>query len=202
MSEGDFRFDDLLQHIKQYNAPMIIYVGEDATRVIARVEYDSETDRCVRFVLPLTENSLAIIDSFTAVSFNATEKMFSDNQIAKYAYVYMAQPLGKNIPAFYLAYVGTDNKFAHETVLNRYNYMFEQCKRRGTHVSFVGDGDSRLMKAMRIASGLITPEEGKNPAVDLSSTQSSKDIFFVIHLVSYSTTKHVSLCAGCCTCGS
>ena len=169
ISEGDFRFDDLLQHIKQYNAPMIISVGEDATRVIARVEYDSETDRCVGFVLPLTENSLPIIDSFTAVSFNAIEKMFSDNQIAKYAYVYMAQPLGKSIPVFCLACVGTDNKFTHETVLNRYNYIFEQCKRRGIHVvSFGGDGDSRLMKAMRIASGLITPKEGKNPAVDLS----------------------------------
>ena len=41
------------KHIDIYNAPRLISVGEDATRVISRVEYDSETVRCVGFVLPL-----------------------------------------------------------------------------------------------------------------------------------------------------
>ena len=35
VSEGDFRFDDMLQHIKQYKAPMVVSVAEDATWVIA-----------------------------------------------------------------------------------------------------------------------------------------------------------------------
>ena len=60
VSEGDFRFDDLLQHIKQHKAPMEVSVAEDATRVIARVEYDHETDHCVGFVLPMTEKGVPI----------------------------------------------------------------------------------------------------------------------------------------------
>ena len=44
INEGEFRFDDLVAHISQYNAPSIVTVGEDATRVIARVEYDCKTD--------------------------------------------------------------------------------------------------------------------------------------------------------------
>jgi len=60
MDEGRFRFNDLARHIANHNAP----VGEDATRVIGRVDYDSETDRCVGFVLPVNDHDLPITDSF------------------------------------------------------------------------------------------------------------------------------------------
>ena len=135
---------------------MAITIGEDATRVVARVEYDSETDRCVGLVLHLTNNGLPIVDSFKAISFNAIERMFLENEIAKYAYVYMAQPLGENIPPFCLACVGTDNKFTYETVLQRWKYIVQECKKRHIDVvSIGGDGDSRLMKAMRMVTGLL-----------------------------------------------
>ena len=99
---GRIWFDGLAAHLVQHNAPSIISVGEDATRVISRVEYDCETDRCVGFVLPLNKcTGLPEIDSFLAVSFKAIEEMFSKNQIAKYAYVYMATPLAVDAPSFY-----------------------------------------------------------------------------------------------------
>ena len=154
VSEGDFRFDDLLQHIKQHKAPMVESVAEDGTRVIARVEYDYETDRCVGFVLPMTKSGVPIADSFRAVSFECIESMFKNNEIARYAYVYMAQPLCENTPPFCLACIGT-NKFSFETILNRWKYIFDECKKRDIHVvSFGSDGDSRLLKAMQIASAL------------------------------------------------
>lgn len=123
--------------------------------MIARVEYDHETDRCVGFVLPTSKTGLPLADAFIAVSFAAIESMFSTNEITKYAYVYMVQPLGDNIPPFCLACIGTNNKFTFETVLNRWKYIFEQCRE---HVSFGGDGDSRLMKAMQISSALLSPK--------------------------------------------
>ena len=39
---GCFIYDGLSQHIKQYKAPNVVSIGEDATRVIARVDYDSD----------------------------------------------------------------------------------------------------------------------------------------------------------------
>ena len=45
INEGQFRFDELAEYIDLHNAPRLISVGEDATRVISRVEYDHETDR-------------------------------------------------------------------------------------------------------------------------------------------------------------
>ena len=37
-------------HLNFYNSPMVVTIGEDATRIIKRVDYDSETDRLVGFV--------------------------------------------------------------------------------------------------------------------------------------------------------
>ena len=48
-----------------------IAIAEDATRVIARAQYDNETDRIVGFVLPC--DSLPVVDSFIATSFSAIE---------------------------------------------------------------------------------------------------------------------------------
>ena len=89
---------------------MVVSVAEDATRVIARNEHDYETDRCVGFVLPMTKSGIPIADSLRAVSFECIESMF-ENEIARSAYVYMAQPLCENTPPFCLACIGTNNKF-------------------------------------------------------------------------------------------
>ena len=51
ITEGEFL---LLQHLESYNA--VKFVGEDATRVVSRVDYDVETDRLVGFVLPCTKD--------------------------------------------------------------------------------------------------------------------------------------------------
>ena len=45
----------------------MVTIGEDAARVISRVEYDSTTNRCVGFVLPLNKNGLHEIDAFLAL---------------------------------------------------------------------------------------------------------------------------------------
>ena len=147
------------QHLDQYNAPLCISIAEDATRVIGRVDYDGETDRCVGFVLPSDENGLPIVDSFIAVSFTAIEKMFRENTVSRYAYVYMAQPLCSNVPPICLACLGTDNKFKAEDIMLRWKYIVEQCAQRDiTVLSFGSDGDSRLMKSMKVSASFRTPQ--------------------------------------------
>ena len=155
ISEGKFRFDELVEHIAKHNGPNIVSIGEDATRVISRVEYDSKTDRCVGFVLPLDRYGLPKSDTFLAVSFEAIERVFSENQMARYAYVYMAKPLSVNIPPFCLACFGTDNKFTTEHIMLRWKYIVQECQKRGLKVlSFGSDGDTRLLTAMQVCAGL------------------------------------------------
>ena len=93
IDEGVFRFDQLKEHINRYKTPLIVSIGEDATRVVEQVEYDCATDRCVGFVLPLNNDGLPVVDAFVAVSFPAMENMFRKVSVAKYTYVYMARPL-------------------------------------------------------------------------------------------------------------
>ena len=123
---------------------------------MGRVDYDSETGRCVGFVLPLNEHSLPIVDSFIAVSFPVMEKMFYNHTIAKYAYIYMAQPLCITVPPVCLACLGIDNKFDAENVMAKWKYIAEEFTKRNVAViSFGGDGDSRLMKCMKVSTSIV-----------------------------------------------
>ena len=58
--------------------------------IIFRVKYDARTNFCVGFVLPL-KDKLSEVDTFLPTSFDAIEKMFTNQTVAKYAHVYMAQ---------------------------------------------------------------------------------------------------------------
>ena len=104
------------------------------------------------------------------VSFPAMENMFRKVSVAKYAYVYMAQPLWQNVPPFCLACFGTDNKFCAEDLLPRWEYITNECTKRGiTVLSFGADGDSRLMKCMKISS-TFEPSSHSLPTNNISST--------------------------------
>ena len=155
--EGHFRFDELLEHLKNFNASMVVSIGEDATRVISRIEYDSETDKLVGFVLPCDQDGLPICDSFIASSFETMEKYFENASLAKYAFVYVVQPLTKGVPPFCLACIGTDNKFDAEVVMKRWQYIHDQLNQRGIHLVSIGaDGDSRELKGMLVSTQLLT----------------------------------------------
>ena len=151
--EGDFRFDDLLEHLTSYNSTTIVTIGEDATRVIGRVEYDSESNKLVGFVLPLNDEGLPVCNSYLATSFALIEEAFKSGNVAKYAFVYMVKPLALDIPAFCLGCFGTDNKFCTDAVLKRWKHIVHECGKRGiTVVSFGADGDSRELKAMQVST--------------------------------------------------
>jgi hypothetical protein len=60
IDEGQFLLDALVAHLQKYNAPSVVAIAEDATRIISRVEYDGTTNHCVGFVLPTNENGLPL----------------------------------------------------------------------------------------------------------------------------------------------
>lgn len=177
IKEGKFRFDALLKHLECYGASKFISIGEDATRVISRVDYDSETDKLVGFVLPCGEDGLPCIDSFMAVSFESMEKAFHDGELAKYAFVYMAQSLTQGVPAFCLACLGTNNKFTAELVLKRWKYIFLECKKLGiTVISFGADGDSRELKSMQVSTNLLFSSTNSMALLSPSNTSDKVSI--------------------------
>jgi len=161
--EGVFRFDELLVHLNSYNAAKVVSLGEDATRVVSRVEYDVKTDKLVGFVLPCNDEGLPICDSFLATSFETLETYFKRGSVAKYAFVYMAQPLTVGVPAFCLACMGTDNRFNADIVANRWKYIYDELSQRGISLVSVGaDGDSRELRAMQVSTHLLSSQKVPN----------------------------------------
>ena len=75
--EGNFRFQELLQHLNSYSAPKLVSIGEDATRLISRIDYDNETDQLVGFVLPC-DNDLPVIDTYLAVPFDSKNHLVKE----------------------------------------------------------------------------------------------------------------------------
>lgn len=149
IEEGEFRFNELVVHLEKHNLPKVVTISEDGTRVIKKVEYDPSTNRCVGFVLPRTANGCVETNKFEAISFEAMEIMLRNNSIAKYAYTYVAQPLQDKAPPFRLSCFGTDNKFTSADILNRWEFILAELKKRNIMVvNFAADGDSRLLKSM------------------------------------------------------
>ena len=172
LEEGVFYFDELVHHLHAYKSPLLVSIGEDATRLVRRIDYDPDTNRLVEFVLPCDERGLSICDSFLAVSFECMEE---NNQPATYVFSYMAQPLQTNVLAFCLAVIGSDNKFSAELVLKRWQYIVSECSKCGiTVASFGAVGDSRELKAMQVSTGLISSKT--SPLLSVSPTNLLKRI--------------------------
>ena len=72
--EGDCRFDGSLRHLISFNAAKIVTIGEDATRIIGRVEYDNESNKLVSFVLPCDSNGLPKCDKYIVNTFESIER--------------------------------------------------------------------------------------------------------------------------------
>ena len=119
---------------------------------LSQVEFDIETNRLVGFVPPCNNDGLPIVDSLLALSLQGIEDCFRSQQIAKFAYVFMAQCICKEVPPFCLGCTGTNNCFTATEVLKRWKYIYAEFHKRNiTVVSFGGDGDSQILKAMKVS---------------------------------------------------
>ena len=152
LKEGEFLFDKLAAHLDAYNAPRMISISEDATRVVSRVEYDGNSDSIVGFVLPISEDSLPKQNLFSATTLEEIEQIFASSKKATSAYIYVAQAISLNVPPFCLALIGSDNCFDATVVLKRWEYIIKECNARNIKViSFGSDGDSKLLTSMRVS---------------------------------------------------
>lgn len=138
-----------MQHLKERNSKFI-WIAEDATRITGKIEYDSRSNKVLGFVLPL-KNGLPDQNKYIATSAEAIQNIFKIGNKATYAYVIMAQSLSCNVPAYCLSLFSTDNKFDANDILERWTFIKKEARKFGiTIVGFSSDGDTRLLKGMRL----------------------------------------------------
>lgn len=154
LEEGTFDFQGLNDFLEKNIIPKVIWMSEDGTRVNGRIEYDPVSNKIVGFVLPLNKG-LPETKTFLASSSAAIQHYFETGIKATYAYVFVAQPLTPGSHSYCVGLFGTDNRFTYKDVIQRWQRLKEEaCKFGITILGFSSDGDTRLLKAMRVKSGL------------------------------------------------
>lgn len=127
--EGELRCEGLLQYIRKVKAPMKVWLSEDATGIVPRVEFDSATNQLVGLVLPTNSASgMPTPFTFLAKSAEAIEQHVNKSR-STLVYFVMAQPLKENVPPYILMMFGIDNKFTTQTVLKRWQFITHRLKK-------------------------------------------------------------------------
>lgn len=170
ITEGVLRSDDLLLYLTKRKLPLVVAISEDATRMVGKICHDPSSNKLLGFSLPLNDDGMPITESFFARNVAEIQHHFKSNHISTMAYTIMAQSLVENVPAFALTLFSTDNKFTALDVLSRFAFIKRKLAEKGilpyTHAS---DGDARLLRAMKLATGIGMPPKMSDDQSDFKS---------------------------------
>ena len=162
IKEGEFRFDDLVQHLKEWKAPPGIHIQTDDTRILQRVEYDASTDRYIGFCLPI-RNGVPDGNAFILQTFDDIEKAVKTESCASYAHCIVAKSVAVAARSLILFVLGTDAKHSHHDVDQRWHFIETGLQRRNIKVYSNGtDGAWPFLKPMIINTSLFRRSDGGN----------------------------------------
>lgn len=127
--EGQLRCQELKAYLDGLGLGTHIWLSEDASGIVTKIEFDPNTNQMVGLVLP-TNSTSGMPISFTFLARNAAE--IQNNMRKKQStlvYMVLAQPLLKGVPPFILQIYGTDNTFTTSSVLLRWDHTINELER-------------------------------------------------------------------------
>lgn len=127
--EGELRCKELNHYLESLKLQKYVWLSEDASGIVAKVEFDPKTNQMIGLVLPIDSKSGLPI-SFTYLARNA-EEIYKNMKCNKSSYVYIvvAQPLAEHVPPFILQIFGTDSKFNTQQILLRWKTIVNELQR-------------------------------------------------------------------------
>lgn len=127
--EGELRCKELVNYLGTLNAKKYVWLSEDASGVVTKVEFDSKTNQMVGLVLPFNSSTgMPIPFSFLARSTDEIQTNMKKNN-SSLVYIVMAQPLMKNTPPFILQLFGMNNRFNSHDVMKRWKHTVQELNR-------------------------------------------------------------------------
>lgn len=127
--EGELRCKELVEYMDNLKLDKHVWISEDGTGIVSKIEFDPKTNQLVGLVLPIdSRHGMPIPFTFLARS---AEEIHTNmkNSLSSLVYIVLAQPIKKNVPPFVLQIFGTDNKFRTQNVLQRWKHTLLQCKK-------------------------------------------------------------------------
>lgn len=127
--EGELRIKELSHYLDSLGLEKYVWLSEDATGIITKVEFDPTSNQMIGLVLP-TDPVTGMPIQFTYLASNETiiREHMKCNKSSN-VYIVMAQPIMKNVPAFVLQLFGSDNTFTAQSVLCRWQHTRAELER-------------------------------------------------------------------------
>lgn len=127
--EGELRIKELNDFLDKLRLHKYIWICEDGSGIVTKIQLDSHTNQLVGLVLPFNSKT-GIPIPFTYLATSAEEiKKLVDNEKSTHVYLVLAQSIVEGVPPFILQMFGTNNKFTAENVVNRWKHTEEKLKR-------------------------------------------------------------------------
>lgn len=127
--EGELRCEQLSEYLKKLNLQNQIWLSEDASGIVTKVEYDSFTNQPVGLVLPInSKNGIPIPYTFVPNTHQEIEQFMQESK-SSLVYIVMAQPLKENVPPFILQIFGTNNTFTAQNVFQRWQHTIQELEK-------------------------------------------------------------------------
>lgn len=157
--EGEFRFNAMVDYFNSIKCSYA-FAAEDATKVITKIVYDSQSNSFIGFNTPLRQGK-PLSNYYQTDSYAELQQWFEEKSKSTLINVYMLQPLPSltantmSRPFLMVAY-GIDGTFNTEDVMNRWLWLFKEAEEKGVRIiGYSTDCDPRYLRAMRIASGFF-----------------------------------------------
>lgn len=121
--EGELRLKELIEYLDKYELPKFVWISEDATGIVSKVEYDAQSNQLTGLVLPLHEQTGNPI-AFSYLASSADEIRNSvEKEKSTHVHLVLAQPLVEGVPPIIIQIFGTSNKYRANHVSKRWNTL-------------------------------------------------------------------------------
>lgn len=134
--QEEFRYD-LLSDFRLCQKTKFIFLSEDCTGVVPRIEYDVHSNTFIGFS-PRLADGLPQTNSFSTESFNKLDDWFETLKKSHLLNFHMAQPISlvpSSCSTFILSAYGSDNEFMTLDILMRWTNIINQCDRNVSEVA-------------------------------------------------------------------
>ncbi|CAF1462118.1 unnamed protein product [Rotaria sordida] len=152
--EAQFRFNESKVYLDSMDC-QYVFLSEDCSGIIPRVEYDSTFDCFNGFVTPIIKGK-PIENAFICQLFEELQDLFDNHSRSNLVNVHALQPISNTNcfkpSATVLAAYGTDCKISSIDIIQRWLMMYFELRSRNIFVLGVStDGDPKYLRAMRLA---------------------------------------------------
>ncbi|CAF0917279.1 unnamed protein product [Adineta steineri] len=165
-AEAKFRYDEAKCYLDSIQS-QFVFLSEDCSAIIPRVEYDSTLNCFNGFVTPII-NGKPVENAFDCSYFEELKDFLETKPRANLVNVHLLQPIPN--PNAYaapsatvLAAYGTDSKVTSIDILKRWIIIYQELHSRNVRVlGFATDGDPKYLRAMRLASNFFVTKPTLN----------------------------------------